>query len=415
MRIGVVPVLNPSWGGTFQYSQTALPVIQRWVAANGDDVVVVGEAAAPEGGPPFGLPFVQVADPAGLGRQLIRLRRKIPRLIAGARRDLRPFGHDGHARQRLQRAGIDLLVCLYPTPIGFETGIACVMPVHDLQHRISPRFPEVGAPRERRAREYLYRNAARTAVRLIVDSQVGADDVVACYGDENPGLRERIAVVPFLPSGTLPDTVAPETLDRVRGRYGLPPRYLFYPAQFWEHKNHVRLVEAVAKVRDRLGEPVPLVLAGSHSGKLRERTFAQTMARVDELGIGGDVAYLGYVPDEDMAPLYRGAVALVFPTFFGPTNIPVVEAWKLGCPVLTSDIRGIREQVGDAGVLVDPTSVDAMADGIAELWSDEELAHSLIQRGRRRAASYTEADFGARLIDVLDRARAQVGAGITPA
>ena len=80
------------------------------------------------------------------------------------------------------------------------------------------------------------------------------------------------------------------------------------------------------------------------------------------MGLEGELRYLGYVPDEDMSGLYAGAVALVMPTFFGPTNIPVVEAWTFGCPVLTSDIRRIREQAGNAAVLVDPRSVEAIAD-----------------------------------------------------
>ena len=88
------------------------------------------------------------------------------------------------------------------------------------------------------------------------------------------------------------------------------------------------------------------------------------MSTASDLGLESQIRYGGYVPDEDMSGLYAGAVALTMPTFFGPTNIPVLEAWAYGCPVLTSDIRGIREQVGDAGVLVDPRSIESIADGI---------------------------------------------------
>ena len=408
MRIGVVPVLNPSWGGTFQYSRTALPVIKRWAQANGDQVVLVGETAAPQPDGALGLPFVQVNGLGTVRGQLVRIARKTRRAVAGLGSDLSPVGRDGHSRRVLQREGIDLLVCLYPTPIGFETDTPFVMVIYDLQHRISPQFPEVGSPPERRAREYLYRNAARSAVRIIVDSKVGAEDVLTCYEKEAARLGERISVLPFLPSVALADRVTPEEIQRAKTRYGLPSRYLFYPAQFWEHKNHVRLIEALARVRDRLGGSIPLVLSGSHSGKLRERRFTQVMATARDLRIADDIYHLGYVPDEDMAPLYGGAVALVFPTFFGPTNIPVLEAWKLGCPVLTSDIRGIREQVGDAGILVDPTSVDSMAAGIAELWTNDVLVGQLIERGQRRSAGYTEADFSTRLTAILDQARAEV-------
>ena len=86
------------------------------------------------------------------------------------------------------------------------------------------------------------------------------------------------------------------------------------------------------------------------------------------------------------------------PTFFGPTNIPVLEAWAFGCPVLTSDIRGVREQVGDAALLADPTSVEAIADGIHRLWTDRELGHTLSNLGRRRLAAYTPEDYLRRLM-----------------
>jgi hypothetical protein len=94
--------------------------------------------------------------------------------------------------------------------------------------------------------------------------------------------------------------------------------------------------------------------------------------------------YLGYVPDEDMSGIYAEAVALVMPTFFGPTNIPPLESWAFGRPVLSSDIRGIREQIGNAGVLVDPRSVEAIAEGIFRLWTNEHLCKELADRGRQR-------------------------------
>jgi glycosyltransferase involved in cell wall biosynthesis len=95
------------------------------------------------------------------------------------------------------------------------------------------------------------------------------------------------------------------------------------------------------------------------------------------------------------------------PTFFGPTNIPVLEAWAYGCPVLTSDIRGIREQVGDAGVLVDPRSIESIADGIYQLWSSDTVAARLVRRGHQRLGEYTTADYQLRLVQILEEAKAR--------
>jgi glycosyltransferase involved in cell wall biosynthesis len=127
-----------------------------------------------------------------------------------------------------------------------------------------------------------------------------------------------------------------------------------------------------------------------------------------QLGLEGELRYLGYVPDEDMSGLYAGAVALVMPTFFGPTNIPVVEAWTFGCPVLTSDIRRIREQAGNAAVLVDPRSVEAIADGIYQLWTDESLRSILAEAGRQRLAAYTPDDYRRELMAILEEAKTRL-------
>src|SRR5262245_45175572 len=129
------------------------------------------------------------------------------------------------------------------------------------------------------------------------------------------------------------------------------------------------------------------------------------------LGLQDNLQYLGYVADEDMSGLYAEAAALVMPTFFGPTNIPILEAWAFGCPVLTSDTRGIREQVQDAAILVNPRSVEAIADGIYRIWTDENLGRMLEERGRQRLSTYGPNDYGSRLIEILKEAKARVRSG----
>jgi glycosyltransferase involved in cell wall biosynthesis len=151
------------------------------------------------------------------------------------------------------------------------------------------------------------------------------------------------------------------------------------------------------------------VFCGSYDGEIRERTFREVMTFRSQLGLEGEILYLGYVPNEDMSGLYAGAAALVMPTFFGPTNIPVLEAWAFGCPVLTSDIRGIREQAGNAAVLVDPRSVEAIADGIYQLWNDASLRHILADAGRQLLATYRPGDYRQRLIEILEEAKVRVG------
>ncbi len=110
-----------------------------------------------------------------------------------------------------------------------------------------------------------------------------------------------------------------------------------------------------------------------------------------------------------MGAVYAGAAALVMPTFHGPTNIPVLEAWVYGCPVITSNVRGIRDQAGDAAVLVDPSSVDEIAEGIRKLWTDPEFSKEMADRGRKRISLYTLKDFQKRLTAIILEAKEIVG------
>ena len=106
-----------------------------------------------------------------------------------------------------------------------------------------------------------------------------------------------------------------------------------------------------------------------------------------------------------MYGLYSKARALIMPTFFGPTNIPFLEAWEAGCAVVTSDIRGIREQVKDAALLIDPRSPQDIARGIKIIWSDNKMRDKLINNGRKIIASYTFSDYCLRLDNIIKYAK----------
>jgi len=428
MRIGILPELNPSSGGVYQYSLSVLNAISAWkVEGCGDEYLLFQDEESLAANRGVELPGWQVASltpqrsASSANGRLAGFRRIVgegPHREAwrSLRRRLLPerppteldrIRPDLGARNAMLARGVGMM--LYPAPRGtsFECGVPYVFAVHDLQHRLQPRFPEVSAGGEWERREYLFRNGVRNALAVLADSEVGKEDLLNCYGDF--GLtEERVEVLPFLPASYLPLHVAEDEIERVRDRYSLPPRFIFYPAQFWPHKNHLRIVQALALLRKAHGLRVPLVLSGSAGGSIRYRTLRDLRREARRLGVSDQLALLGVVPNDDMAPLYASATALVMPTFFGPTNIPVLEAWSLGCPVLTSDIRGIREQAGDAAFLVDPSSVEEIAAGIHAIWLNENLRTRLAQRGKERLSEYTPADFSLRLRGILERAKSRL-------
>jgi glycosyltransferase involved in cell wall biosynthesis len=216
-----------------------------------------------------------------------------------------------------------------------------------------------------------------------------------------------VKVLPFLPACYLSEDVPADERQRVRMSYRLPDQYLFYPAQFWPHKNHARIVQALALVKQGHRLEAPMVFCGTPAGKIARRAFHEVMGLSHRLGVERQIHHLDYVPNEDMSGLYAGATALIMPTFFGPTNIPVLEAWGFGCPVMTSNIRGIRQQAGDAALLVDPRSVEAIAEGVHKLLTDEGLRRVLADRGRQRLAMYTPDDYRHLLTGILEEAKSR--------
>ena len=415
LRIGVVPILDGSGGGIYQYS---VSMLEGLLAIEPRPELVLfadrrswGRAAA------WVKRGYQVAPllPQTVRWRLHTAARRVVgfvlvgKMVArpGPFRDDRPAGVSTHNRVRAQSPlgkwiasfGVDFLVLPAPSSIGFEWGVPYVMAVHDLQHRLHPEFPEVSANGEWENREYLFRNGIGNALTVLVDSEVGREDVLDCYGEVVSA--ERIQVLPFLPASYLNAATASLGADSVRERFGLPERYLFFPAQFWPHKNHVRVVQAVARIRAERGVEVDVVMCGSAADPLRASVLDKVHRTAADEGVQDLVHLLGYVEDDLMPPLYAASRGVLLPTFFGPTNIPVLEGWALGVPVLTSDLRGIREQCGDAAILVDPNSVGAIADGMYALWSDERLRGELISAGTKRLARYGRSDYVARLSAII--------------
>jgi glycosyltransferase involved in cell wall biosynthesis len=172
------------------------------------------------------------------------------------------------------------------------------------------------------------------------------------------------------------------------------------------NKNRERLLEAFTRVHADAPAGVrhQLVLAGPDDF----RDVAGLKALAFDRGLGrDDVRFTGFVSDDDLAALFAAATALVSPSLYEGFGIPTVQAMRAGIPVLASDRSSHPEVVGDAGVLVDPTSVQAIADGMRRLATDAALRETLVRRGRERAARYAMEPQTRALLAVYEQARAR--------
>lgn len=424
MNIGICPASKGS-GGVYQYGLTMIQVLQEWKTNTCIDELIIFEDKmnnSSESSPYDNRWNVKPIQPSSLKRvvrdlllpvvgenrlykvnQWIRYRERNGVNLPDP--DVIRFQPD--IRQWFQRLGVELMLYPVPMTLSFETSIPYVMAVHDLQHRLQPEFPEVSANGEWERREYLFRNGIRYSTLVLADSEVGKEDILNFYSEYDV-TPDRVKILPFIPASYLESDISESDRQLVKTTYHLPDRYIFYPAQFWPHKNHARIIQALNLIKNEYKVNIPIILCGSFAGELRTHTYNEIIALVNKYGLEKEVHYLGYVPDQHMSAIYAGAVALVMPTFFGPTNIPILEAWAFGCPVITSDIRGVREQAGDAAILVNPSSVEAIADGIYRLWTDEELRFKLSILGRQRLACYSPDEYKRLLVEIIEEAKMRV-------
>lgn len=373
LRILAVLQGNAEGGGGAHQSVNALITLAR-VAEGRFEVEVLDpggshreaiERAVRDGLMPRLREVASPAEPTGLRRRLKRSR-ALPARVA--RTLLQTGDRKDDLAAFIDSRPTDLVYFLHPSELAGRLRRRNVLTtVWDLCHRDFPEFPEVRAGGEFESREAILRSHVTRAVGVIVDAPQSADRMVGDYGVG----RDRVLVMPFSPSEAVSSTDARSVHD-VLARHAIEPGYLFYPAQFWPHKNHVRLIEALA-IRKSAGEPERLVLAGGDKGNLKH-----VLATAERLGVEDDVFVLGYVDDVDLRGLYLGSKAVVVPTYFGPTNLPPLEAWAIGRPLIYP--THLAEQVGEAALLFDVDDAKELADRIRELRSSS-VVDRLVENG----------------------------------
>ena len=268
--------------------------------------------------------------------------------------------HAGRLFPRLRERDFDLVHYPVTVPVPRVRAPKRVVTLLDIQHH---ELPEMFSAAERRFRGWAYDDSAREA-----------DLVLTISEHARGGIVERLAIAPerveAIPLGVDHSIFNPDGPSSA----GLPERYVVYPANMWPHKNHERLLEAFARLEDL---DLWLVLTG------------QTYGHESLLDGHDRVLHLGHVPAPDLAALYRGAQALVFPSLFEGFGLPPLEAMACGTPVASSADGALAEVVADASVTFDPRDPEAMADALSRVVSDDALRRRLREAGLSHAARYT--------------------------
>lgn len=283
---------------------------------------------------------------------------------------------DFHSRL-LKRCDADVVhypfTLLFP-PVSHK---ATVLTFNDMQQEFYPAFFPL---KERLYRARTYRNSAERATRIIAISQ----HVKQCLVNRYRIHPEKIDVVYNGCDPSFRVINDNETLQKVREKYKLQRPFMFYPAASWPHKNHGRLLDALALLVKQKRFDGQLVLTG-----IAKEQNATIRTQIKTLGIENHVNVLGYLPYNDLPCIYNLTRMLVFPSLFEGFGIPLVEAMACGCPVLASNCTAIPEVIANAGALFDPTSIEDMSDLIWKLWHDEPKLLAMKKAGLLRAQSFT--------------------------
>jgi len=292
----------------------------------------------------------------------------------------------------LMNDAIQLVYFLSPSTIATSLmNLGFMITVWDLCHRDHPEFPEVSYNKEFEKREHLFQKGLPKAVAILTDSEQGRKNVLTSYGCH----PDRVRVARFLPAATT-NTLKNATTSLALDLFRTP--YIFYPAQFWAHKNHIYIIDALRLLKYRHRHILNVVFTGSDKGNLR---YILDYAKKYE--VIGQIKYLGFVSNYDLMLLYKHALALVMPTYFGQTNIPPLEAFVLGCPVCYSDLPGLREQVGEAAFFLDLNRPESLAEAILTIQTNSNLVQQKIEIGKKLVTAWTENDYWKVVEDILTK------------
>ena len=253
-----------------------------------------------------------------------------------------------------------------------------VVTIHDCIHLMFPEYlPNKFALAYARTSITL---AARRATRVLTVSESSKRDILR-FVDTEP---DKIDVIYNAYDERFGVEPREEEVVRVRERYQLQGEFVLYAGNVKPHKNLKRLIEAFHLVRQRGLDHLKLVLIGDDVSK-----YADLRRAVHQHQLHKHVRFLGYLPEETLAVMYRLAGVFVFPSLYEGFGLPPLEAMASGTPVVTSNVSSLPEVVGDAALLVDPYDPAAIAGGMERALTDPALRLSLREKGLARATEFS--------------------------
>lgn len=259
--------------------------------------------------------------------------------------------------------------------ISVLCGGKSIVSINDLMHRYS-NFPETSSYFRKKYRDYIFQKIAKHSYRVLTDSKLGKKHVINSYGNYN-----NIRVQYF--------STTPQKFKNKK----IKEKYIIYPAQFWEHKNHINLIYALGLLKKNY-KKIKLILIGH-----KKKNYFKLTKLVKELNLEKNIKFVGYVTESEKANLIKNARALINASFLGPTNLPQLEAFCYGCPVILSNVFAHKEQCGNSVIYFNPSNRKQIANAIEKIWVSDLLYSKYKIKSYKMAKKYSLKNFSTNLVN----------------
>ena len=265
-----------------------------------------------------------------------------------------------------------------PAPFMIDVSYPYIYTIWDLGHRTTPFFPEVSRSGWLwEEREACYQKMVYKASYIITGNEEGKKEILSNYLVP----EKKIRISPFpVASFCRGNEAAPS--------FAVPDEFFFYPAQFWPHKNHIRILEALVILREKFNLKPVVFFTGSDKGN---KKYIED--KIAEYGLQGQAVMTGFLKDEELKYLYTHARAMIFASLMGPNNMPPIEGAYLNCPIIITNLDGHKEQLKDAALYFDGYNADDLAAQMKKLLSNSAARNKIIKKEKVLAKEFEKVNY----------------------
>jgi len=287
----------------------------------------------------------------------------------------------------LEMENIDLLCIVGPYKLNIS--IPFIFIVWDLAHRMLPCFPEWSNKyKSWDIREDMFNRMIYRATYVITGNETGKKEIISNYSID----PKKVYVIPFpIPDFCFENIDIPQDIEKIK------KPFIFYPAQFWSHKNHIAIVETIAILKKEKKILINCYFTGTDYGNL-----GYINEQIKKHNLEDQIIYLGFVDIPTIIYLYKNALAVTFVSFLGPNNLPLLEAASLGCPLIYSNIPGHIEQMEGKGIAVNATKPEEICNAIYLLYSNPDFRKKIISEELLLSEKYQNYSYFEQLLKIFD-------------